>query len=439
MKNIFLEKSINEIIALIVSKKIDSNELLSLSKKIYKGDGKKYKVWNSFGIDKNYTDLGIVNNKLKGIPFGAKDIFNTISFPTEMGSKIWKNYQAGNNARVIDNLICSGGHLVGKTVTAEFAVHELNETLNPHDPKRTPGTSSSGSAVAVQIGNIPFALGSQTAGSIIRPASFCGVWGMKPSYGLVPRTGVLKTTDTLDTIGFLTSHAKNLKIILDIIRVKGPNYPYVYNNIDKKDFSHKKFKIGFLKTNLWDYTKKYIKEETLNFVEKLSKDKNILIQEIKWPKKFYDMHSVHSAIYSKSLSYYFNKEYKNSGNISKIMNQLIEEGKNISVNTFHAALHKQMQFQIEVNNIFKNFDVCITYSTASEAVMRGQREIDDTCLLWTLAGIPAVNAPLTYSPSGLPFGIQLISKKWNDYRILKFIDYLVDNDLLSSFILKKQI
>ena len=191
MKNIFLEKSISKILELINLKEILPEDLLSISNKIYEKEGKKFNVWNSFGLDKNDTDLGVVNNKLKGIPFGAKDIFNTKSFPTEMGSPIWSNYYASNNARTIDNLICSGAHIVGKTVTAEFAVHELNETLNPHDITKTPGTSSSGSAVAVQIGNVPFALGSQTAGSIMRPASFCGVWGFKPSFGLISRNGVL--------------------------------------------------------------------------------------------------------------------------------------------------------------------------------------------------------------------------------------------------------
>ena len=117
-----------------------------------------------------------------------------------MGSVIWKNFFPGNNARVVDKLINEGCLSIGKTVTAEFAVHELNKTLNPYDVTKTPGTSSSGSAVVVSTGMVPFALGTQTAGSIIRPASFCGVWGMKPSYGLIPRTGVLKTSDTLDLV-----------------------------------------------------------------------------------------------------------------------------------------------------------------------------------------------------------------------------------------------
>ena len=130
-----------------------------------------------------------------------------------MGSTLWQNFTPGNNARVIDKLIHNGSVVIGKTVTAEFAVHELNKTKNPFDKNRTPGTSSSGSAVAVATGMVPFALGTQTAASIIRPASFCGVWGFKPSFGLVPRTGILKTTDSLDTVGFLTTNLYKLSRI----------------------------------------------------------------------------------------------------------------------------------------------------------------------------------------------------------------------------------
>ena len=139
---------------------------------------------------------------LNGIPFGIKDIFNTQVMPTTMGSPIWAGFVAGNNARSVDSILRKGALSFGKTITAEFAVHALNATLNPYDVSKTPGTSSSGSAVAVALGIVPFALGTQTAGSIIRPASFCGVWGFKPSFGLIPRTGVLKTTDSLDTVGF---------------------------------------------------------------------------------------------------------------------------------------------------------------------------------------------------------------------------------------------
>ena len=115
-----------------------------------------------------------------------------------------------------------------KTTTSEFAVHKINKTRNPYDFSKTPGTSSSGSAVSVASGYFPFALASQTAGSIVRPASYCNVWGFKPSFGLIPRTGMLKTADTLDTPGFFCSNGKSIKYLLDNIRVRGKNYPFVY-------------------------------------------------------------------------------------------------------------------------------------------------------------------------------------------------------------------
>ena len=229
-KNIFLQKSIKE----ILQNRYINHELVKIAIRSYKKNI-KYKAWTEFSIKKNKSDLGILSNDLKNIPFGAKDIMNTILFKTQMGSSIWKNFTPGNNARIIDDLISSGAILVGKTETAEFAVHKLNKTLNPYDISRTPGTSSSGSAVCVANGDVPFSLGTQSAASIIRPASFCGVWGFKPSFGLIPRTGVLKTCDTLDTVGFFTSHQKSLRTVLNVIRLKGKNHPFIYKNIDKKN------------------------------------------------------------------------------------------------------------------------------------------------------------------------------------------------------------
>ncbi|MEO6054545.1 MAG: amidase, partial [Chthoniobacterales bacterium] len=142
---------------------------------------------------------------LDGIPIAVKDIFNTIDFPTEMGSPLWKDFTPGNDARIVFQAKQAGAMIPGKTVTAEFAVHALNETINPHDPTRTPGTSSSGSAAAIALGVVPVSLGSQTAASVVRPASFCGIYGYKPSFGTIPRTGTLKTTDSLDTLGFFTA------------------------------------------------------------------------------------------------------------------------------------------------------------------------------------------------------------------------------------------
>ncbi|MBI2030606.1 amidase, partial [Candidatus Kaiserbacteria bacterium] len=123
------------------------------------------------------------------IPIAVKDMYNTYDFPTQMGSPLWKGFEPGNDARAVYHLKHQGAVIVGKTVTAEFAVHALDKTLNPWDVTKGPGTSSSGSAVAVALGIVPFATGTQTAGSIVRPSSFCGVYGCKPSFGTIPRTG----------------------------------------------------------------------------------------------------------------------------------------------------------------------------------------------------------------------------------------------------------
>ncbi len=286
IKNIYLQKSIPEIINLLKKKKIRIKDLYLESFKNYKKYEKNIRAWVIFdkkvfsrNIKKIQKKYDIKKNGfLEGIPFGAKDIFNTTNYKTQMGSSIWKNFTPGNNARVIDKLVSKGCIVVGKTVTAEFAVHELNQTKNPFNLKRTPGTSSSGSAAAVATGTVPFALGTQTAASIIRPASFCGVWGMKPSFGLVPRTGVLKTTDSLDTIGFLTSNLYNLKILLDNLRVKGKNYPYVYKNICKKKIkkiNNKNLKIGFIKTDVCKNIDFEIENSIIELKKRLTKKKNI--------------------------------------------------------------------------------------------------------------------------------------------------------------------
>ena len=156
-----------------------------------------------------------------------------------MGSKVWKNFNAGNNARVIDNLIDDGSILIGKSTTAEFAVHHETKCKNALNDERLPGTSSTGSAIAVSLGLVPYALGTQTAGSITRPASYNGVFGFEPTFGMIPRTGILKTCDSLDTVGFMTSNFDNIEVILNSMRVSGKNYPYVDENVDKKNLSQK--------------------------------------------------------------------------------------------------------------------------------------------------------------------------------------------------------
>ena len=355
-----------------------------------------------------------------------------------MGSKIWKNFQPGNNARAVDSLEANGAIAIGKTITAEYAVHKLNETKNPHNLSRTPGTSSSGSATAVCTGDVPFALASQTAGSIIRPASFCGVWGMKPSFGLIARTGVLKTNDTLDTIGFMTSNIYNLNIILENIRLKGPNYPLIYKNIDKKKIvPKKKFLIGFLETDLCDQMEYYVKNTIENLKSKMSKNKKYAIKKVRWPKKLFGLKKVHSTIYDKSLSYYFNKDLNNN-DLSTTMKEIIKKGNKIKSNEYVNSLNIQSEVIRTIDKIFKGYDIIFTSSTAGSAVMRNEKELNESSLIWTLAHIPSVNIPINTCPNEMPFGIQAIGRKWTDFNLINVLENLEKDGIINSKNLKLQ-
>jgi Asp-tRNA(Asn)/Glu-tRNA(Gln) amidotransferase A subunit family amidase len=371
---------------------------------------------------------------LEGIPVGVKDVFNTTDFPTEMGSEIWRNFTPGNDARVVYYLKNAGGLIAGKTVTAEFAVHALNETLNPHNLDVTPGTSSSGSAVAVSLGMVPVALGTQTGASIIRPASFCGVYGYKPSFGLLPRTGSLKTTDSLDTVGFFVANPTDLKRVFDVLRVSGPNFPISYKFLKDEARqtkpANRPWNIAVVKTHTWSQAPSYAQKSLLEFADKLEKVDGVKVTELKLPADFERTHEIHAAIYDKSLSYYFAEEHRQSERISPIMADMIERGNKIQVDVYYQSLQMQEQLIQNMDSIMSNYDACICLSTAGEAPKRNVMELQDPSLMWTLMQLPAINVPIFVSPSGLPFGLQIISRKYNDYLLLDLIGYLVQVGIL---------
>ncbi len=445
MGNVFLEQSIPDLLKSVEQGALSFKDMADTTASVIKEKEAVTLAWVCFDSDKllieaeqaflNYKARGHLLG-LDGIPFAVKDIFNTRSFPTQMGSSIWKGFTPGNNARVVDSLLFAGGLVAGKTVTAEFAVHELNETLNPHDSSKTPGTSSSGSAAAVATGMVPFALASQTAGSIIRPASFCGIWGMKPSFGMIPRTGVLKTTDSLDTIGFVAAHAKSLMPILDQVRVKGPDYPFVYRNVDSRGAhpksATKPWRVGFLKTHVWDTAKGYAQQAVQELAARINREDGFEVEEIEWPDDLRMAHDTHAIIYNKSLAYYFQNEAKVSSQISPVMGEMIAAGESISLATFREALRQQEILCAKLDRLLEPYDMVLSLGTSSSAPPRGIEELPDPSLIWTLGQVPAVAVPIFRCPDGLPFGVQFISRRWNDYLLLQGIEELVGRGILTS-------
>lgn len=370
---------------------------------------------------------------LYGIPIGVKDIYNTVDMATQMGSPLWKDFTPGNDARVVHNLRLEGGIMLGKTTTAEFAVHYQDKTRNPHDPSRSPGTSSAGSAVAVATGMVPVALGSQTAGSICRPASYCGVYGMKPTFGVMPRTGVLKTTDSLDSLGFFSRSVEDLKLMFDACRVKGQGYEFVHRYIDSYTPSpQKKYRVGFIKHPKWDLACDYAVEAIESFAQTLSSLPNVEIIEAFMPGEGYAIHEIHERIYDKALSYYFAKEAENHTLISPIFYDIVARGKGISTEQYQKDLQQQAHLTQWFDHYYSQFDILLTLTTAGDApIGLTTPDIPDSNLIWTFLGMPTVSAPVFTSPNNLPFGALFVARKYQDPLLLDFLDTLTNHHILS--------
>ncbi len=440
MNTLFRDNSIGDILRKYKQKELLPSEVMSAALENIRELNGKYFPWVVFA-DENFVrdaETGAGEEEggrlLENIPVGVKDIYNTADFPTQMGSPLWKDFTPGNDARAVFNLKRQGAVVAGKTVTAEFAVHTLNETLNPYDVTKTPGTSSSGSAVAVSLGMVPFATGTQTAGSIVRPASFCGVYGCKPSFGTIPRTGMLKTTDSLDTIGFLVLHREDLRRGFDAMRVKGEDYPV--SSAALADLSRQKkpdgrpWRVGFVRTHTWKHAPAYAQKALESFIAMLGEQKDVSVAEAKLPAVMERSHIVHETIYNKALSYYFKNEHLQAESVSPIMNELITKGQAIDLPTYRKAIDDQMELLYAMDDFFGEYDVLISLSTGGEAPPRGEVELPDPALMWTLTHLPVVSVPQFTAPSGMPFGMQVIARKYNDYLLFDFLDHLAAQDLI---------
>lgn len=388
-------------------------------------------AWEYFdeaAIEAQLAKIGTYNRDdypLYGIPVGVKDIYNTFDMPTQMGSPLWSGFTPGNDARMIHYLRRSGALMLGKTVTAEFAVHYQDKTCNPHDLSRSPGTSSSGSAVAVATGMVPVALGSQTAGSISRPASYCGIYGFKPTFGVLPRIGVLKTTDSLDTLGFFSRSVNDLELIFEASRVHGQNYEFVHRYIDNYQSDPEKiFQVGIVKHPKWDQASPYAKQIFEKWCTLLQGPK-LHLQEVHLPSFCDSIHTTHECIYDKSLAYYFKDEYVNHKLMSPIFYDIIQRGNKIGKETYQKALEKQAKETLMFSEWIQSYDILLTLATADEApIGLTTPDIPDANLIWTYLGLPIATIPVLQGETGLPIGVSAIAAKYNDKLLLDFLQYL---------------
>tara|TARA_B100001121_G_scaffold308527_1_gene332842 strand:- start:4270 stop:5598 length:1329 start_codon:yes stop_codon:yes gene_type:complete len=365
---------------------------------------------------------------LHGIPIAVKDIFGTVDMPTECGTVIRKGKSYSQNAETVDLLIAAGAIVMGKTTTSELAYLGPPKTTNPHDYSRTPGGSSSGSAAAVASFMAPVSLGSQTGGSIIRPASYCGVVGYKPSYGLISRNNVLKTSYHLDHIGMFARSVEDVALLAKVLIKKDKYDPatiyYSAENILDETKKGPLFdpKFIFYKTDFWKIIEKKSRESFEYFIKSFSKN----IEIFDTPSYFKDIHKYHQIIHETDLannfSIYF-KKYKKS--LSKFMIAAITNGNKHSAKEYAEAVDFMKRSYESYQEVFEDYHGILSPSSPGVAPKglksTGTAEFNK---VWSYLGTPSISLPLLEGENNLPLGVQLIGDRYDDHRFLGVANWL---------------
>lgn len=354
----------------------------------------------------NAVEAG-ASGPLAGIPVAVKDIFDTAEMPTECGTPLLKGRRPLRDAAAVAALRAAGGVVMGKTVTTEFANAFPGPTRNPHDLSRTPGGSSSGSAAVVAAGIAPLALGTQTAGSIIRPAAFCGVVGFKPTFGRINRAGCLPFSESLDTVGVFARTVDDAWLIAEVI--SGVTRPAALGPVPVLP------RIGLCRTPEWDQaapeTIRAI-DATVSAVERAG----ARVREIALPPSCMDLVGLQKTIMAFEAAQAFAHERRGDpSGLSPQLSALLAEGCEIHVDACFRALELAKVARQDWERTFEKTDVVISASTIGEAP-EGLENTGDPVFnrAWTLLGGPCLHLPTGVGPSRMPVGVQLIGRPRDD-------------------------
>ena len=374
---------------------------------------------------------------LHGVPVGVKDIFDSADMPTENGSALYAGRTPSSDATVITMLRAAGAVIMGKTVTTEFAYFFPGKTRNPHNPEHTPGGSSSGSAAAVAAEMVPLALGSQTNGSTIRPAAFCGVVGFKPTYGLISRHGILPLSRTLDHVGLFA------RSIDDIALLAAQLVGYDERDPDTRPRARIPFvevaaeepplppMFAFVKTPYWERVDEDTKEGLAELIEQLGEQ----VEEIELlPSATLrpgsgqaDAWELHRTIMEAEMAANLEREWdKGRDRLSEQLRAQLERGRNVRAIDYQRALSQIAPIHESFVELFEQRYDAILTPAATGAAPRGLSSTGDPvfCTLWTLCGMPAISLPLLQSANELPLGVQLVGPRDGDARLLRTARWL---------------
>jgi Asp-tRNA(Asn)/Glu-tRNA(Gln) amidotransferase A subunit family amidase len=371
---------------------------------------------------------GLPIGPLHGLPVAIKDIIDTGDMPTENGTVLDAGRRPEQDAWLVARLRAAGAVILGKTVTAECAYIAPGKTRNPHDPGRTPGGSSSGSAAAVASGMAPLALGTQTGGSVIRPASYCGVVGFKPTFGSIPRNGVLRASAYLDTVGTFGRCVEDVALLADVIEGHDPadpdTRPSAPRQLLRTALSDPPLPplFAFVKTPAWSGIEVDCAEGFAELVEALGER----CDEIELPSIFAEGEAAHKRIMQAEMAHNLRHYYdRGADRLAQQTRTLVEQGRQISAADYLAARDWRDTLYAGLGEIFERYDAILTPAVPGEAPV-GLQSTGSAAfnVLWSLTGVPAVTLPLLSGANGLPVGVQLVGPRGDDGRLLRSARWL---------------
>jgi Asp-tRNA(Asn)/Glu-tRNA(Gln) amidotransferase A subunit family amidase len=365
---------------------------------------------------------------LHGVPVGVKDIIDTADMPTEHGSPAFKGRQPTADAACVAALRSAGAIVLGKTVTTELANAHPSVTRNPHNAEHTPGGSSSGSAAAVAAGMVPAALGTQTAGSVIRPAAFCGIYGFKPTFGLIPRTGVLTQAHSLDTIGVMGRSVEDVALLADALAVHDDRDPASLSASRPRLLAAATEEaplaplFAFVKTHAWADADPATREAFGELVEHLGAQ----VREISVDTTVERGFAATRLVQRVEMAHHYGPILDRAPELlSPTLSKLIEYGRGVPGVEYLAALEAREASYRVVDELFSDYGTILTPAALGPAP-RGLGSTGNPvfCGFWTYLGVPSVTLPLLEA-GGLPMGVQLVGARRDDGRLLRTARWLV--------------
>jgi Asp-tRNA(Asn)/Glu-tRNA(Gln) amidotransferase A subunit family amidase len=366
---------------------------------------------------------------LHGVPVAIKDIFDTADMPTENGSVLCAGRTPARDATAVARLRAAGAVVMGKTVTTEFAHFSPGKTRNPHNPEHTPGGSSSGSAASVAAEMVPIAVGSQTNGSTIRPASYCGVIGFKPTHGLISRHGVFALSRTLDHVGLFARTIDDIALLAEQLvgyDEQDPDtqprarIPFVEVAAEEPPLAPM---FAFIKTPMWERTDNETREGFKEVIEELGGE----VEEVELFPSATEAWQWHQTIMSAEMALNLERQWKNGKTrLSEQLRAQLERGQQVRAVDYQRALRQIHPIHESFLELFEQRYDAILTPAAPSAAPKGLASTGDPsfCTLWTLCGMPCISLPLLQSAAGLPIGVQLVGPRYGDARLLRTARWL---------------